>query len=171
MAQMQTLSIRIPDDDFNWLLALDVAGAKTPSEKLRAILARTRQLDSGLTQPETCTAWLRELCQPLVGATHACERQSGSRSDIMAAVFEWAPRIMATLVAAHPAATLTAEQAREIEAMLAQQCFRLLVSLLRAGITSTPATYDAQVLDRHLVEIIEIAAIISSIKGKELHHG
>jgi hypothetical protein len=171
MAQMQTLSIRIPDDDFHWLLSLDMDGAKTPSEKLRAILARNRQLDTGLTHPETCAAWLRELSRPLADAITARERQSNLRSDILAAAFEWVPRIMASLVAVSPAIALEDTQAQEIEAMLAQQCFRLLATLLRVGITSTPATYDRHVLDKYIAEVSEIAAIISTIKGKESHHG
>ena len=34
MAQMQTLSIRLPDEDFQWLLSARPETGKTPSEKL-----------------------------------------------------------------------------------------------------------------------------------------
>jgi len=56
MAQMQTLSIRIPDEDFQWLSSLQEADAKTPSEKLRALLARIRKQEAGMTSPELCAA-------------------------------------------------------------------------------------------------------------------
>lgn len=171
MAQMQTISIRIPDEDFQWLLAQQDAGAKTPSEKLRALLAKMRQQEAGLASHDACATWMRGLVQPLVDAVAALERREKTHSDVVGAVTEWVPQIMASLISARPDGQATPAQAAEVEAVLAQQCFRLLTGLLRASITSVPATYDKEVLDRYLPDIIEISEIISTRKGKELQNG
>ena len=168
MAHMQSISIRVPDEDFQWLLSLDEAGAKTPSEKLRALLARSRQQEAGMENPETCSAWLRALIQPFVDSISALERKQKSHSDLVSAVSESVPQIMATLASSRLSASDAPREAIEIEAVLAQQCFRLLTTLLRAAVTSVPAAYDKDVLDRYLPDIIEIAEIISTRKGKEL---
>lgn len=171
MAQMQTISIRVPDEDFQWLLSLQEGSAKTPSEKLRALLARARQQEAGMGDPELCAAWMRQLAQPFSDTVTTFERQQKSHSDLMGAVAEWIPQIMATLISTRPTGEDAQEKARELEAILAQQCFRLLTTLLRAAVTSTPATYDKDVLDRYLADVIEIATIISTRKEKELNHG
>lgn len=166
MAQMQTISIRIPDEDFQWLLALEDPAARTPSEKLRALLAKARAQETGITNPDLCSAWMRALAQPLVDGIAAHERREMDHSDLISAVSEWIPQIMATLVSSRVADQHAREEAIEIEALLAQQCFRLLTTLLRAAVTSVPATYDKNVLDRYLPDILEIAAIISTRKGR-----
>ena len=41
--QMQTLSARIPTEDMEWLAGLDIQGAVSPSDKLRALIAQMRR--------------------------------------------------------------------------------------------------------------------------------
>lgn len=171
MAQMQTVSIRIPDEDFQWLLSRHESGARTPSEKLRALLARTRQQETGLSSPEACSAWVRSLMQPLVDEIGAHERKHRCHSDLIAAVAESVPQIMATLMAFRLSEEHAIEDATEAEAALARQCFRLLTMMLRLAVTSVPTTYDKNVLDGYLQDIIELADIISTRKGKESNHG
>jgi len=171
MAQMQTISIRVPDEDFQWLSSLQESDAKTPSEKLRALLARTRKQEAGMTSPEMCAVWMKALAQPFAESLSAYERKHKIHSDLIGAVAEWGPQIMATLVSTRLASEAGREQAVEVEAILAQQCFRLFATLLRAGVTTHPATYDRDVLDRYLPDIIEIAEIIENRKEREQSHG
>ncbi len=171
MAQMQTLSIRLPDEDFQWLLSLQEGSARTPSEKLRALLQRVRQQEAGLSDPEHCAAWMRELVQAFIDKFAGLERQQKKHSDLLSAVASLTPQIMATLVAAAHSEESGERYAVDIEAQLAQQSFRLLATLLRAAVTSNPATYAPELYDRHLPDIIELAQIIASRKGKETNHG
>lgn len=171
MAQMQTISIRIPDEDFQWLLSLQDAGARTPSEKLRTLIAKARQQEAERASPELCAAWMRALTQPFVDSVAAIERKHKTHSDLVGAVSDLIPQTMATLISSRLDGARPHEAAVEVEAILAQQCFRLLTTLLRAAVTSTPATYDKHVLDRYLTDIIEIAAIISTRRGKEQQNG
>ena len=43
MAAMQTVSARIPIDELQWLATLEVQGANTPSDKLRALVTQLRR--------------------------------------------------------------------------------------------------------------------------------
>ncbi len=167
MAQMQTISIRVPDEDFQWLLSLQDAGGKTPSEKLRALLAGSRQQAAGMADPDLCAAWMRALIQPFLDTLNALERRQKIHSDLVGAVADCVPQLMTTLISSRIAPDNAEQDAREVEALLAQQCFRLLTTLLRAAVTTVPATYDKHVLERYLPDIIEIASIISTRKGKE----
>lgn len=168
---MQTISIRVPDEDFQWLLSSAEPGAKTPSEKLRALVTKARQQEAGMENYRFCAAWMRGLTQPFVDAVTALERKEKIHSDVVAAALEWVPQIMAILASERPGGTHPRDSAVEIEAALAQQSFRLLAALLRAGVTSVPAAYDNEVFGRYLPEIIEIAEIISTRKEKESKNG
>jgi hypothetical protein len=55
--QMQTLSVRIPSEDLEWLAALEISGASTPSDKLRALIAQMRKQHQGTMDHATCVAW------------------------------------------------------------------------------------------------------------------
>ncbi|HEX8962589.1 MAG TPA: hypothetical protein VF801_06255 [Rhodocyclaceae bacterium] len=171
MAQMQTVSIRMPDEDFQWLLSLQDKGAKTPSEKLRALLTWARQQEAGMADPALCAMWMRSMVQPLVQGVAAFERGRKDHSDVVAAALEWTPQIMATLVSSRLAEGCKPADAVELEAVLGQQCFRLLIALLRAAVTSMPAVYDPGSLERHLPDVVEIAEIISNRKRKESENG
>jgi hypothetical protein len=169
MAQMQTLSIRIPDEDFQWLLAQPEGSARTPSEKLRALLQRAREQQAGQQDPELCTLWMRQLVQAFGDDIASIERNRQQHSDLLAAVIEHVPAIMALLVAGRPAQDENA--AASGEALIALRCFRFFGALLKGGITSTPSTYGEGVYDRYLPDILELAQIISTRKGKETNHG
>lgn len=170
MAQMQTISIRVPDEDFQWLLSLQDGTAKTPSEKLRALLSKARQQEAGMADYASCANWMRSLAQPFADAIASLEREGKIHSDLVAAVTLWVPQMMAVLIAARPGARLELEEAVEIEAMLGQQSFRMLTALLRSAVTSGQSTYDRGVLDRYVPDVIEVASIIAARTGKESFH-
>lgn len=171
MAQMQTVSIRLPDDDFQWLLSLQEGSAKTPSEKLRALLQRVRQQEAGLHDPERCSAWMRDLVQPLADALSGIERRQQRHSDVLTAVVDHVPQVMAALVSARLSAESSEQEGAEVEALIAQRCFRLFGAILRGAVTSSPASFAPDTYTRHLPDIMELAQIISSRKGKETNHG
>ena len=123
-----------------------------------------------MESPETCAAWMRSLIQTFIDSVSALERSQKTHSDLVGAVAEWAPQIMATLAVSRLSERGQADAAREavdVEAVLAQQSFRLLTTLLRTAVTRVPPVYDPGVMDRYLPDIIEIAEIIATRKGKE----
>lgn len=170
MGQMQTLSIRVNEDDYQWLLSSGDPVAKTPSEKLRSLITRMRRQEEGSGDYDACADWMRALAKPLADSVSAHERKARAHSEAVAAALEWVPQLMALLVAERidPGQP---RSAAEIEAILLQRSFRLLSTLLRMGVTSYPATYDPRAVDAYLPEILEIAAIISTRQKEEMNHG
>ena len=174
MAQMQTLSIRLPDEDFQWLLSAHPETGKTPSEKLRALVASSRQQDAGRADPEMCAESMKGLVQVLANSVVVWERRSMRHSELVGAALEIAPQLMAILASSSPIneAVKTGEtKAKELETMLAQQCFRLLTRILRAAVTSTPEVYEKESIERYLPDIVEIMEIIAIRREKECKNG
>ena len=70
MAAMQTVSARIPVEDLQWLATLEIQGATTPSDKLRALVAQLRRQHEGALEYSASLQWMRDLVAPF-GATRA----------------------------------------------------------------------------------------------------
>lgn len=144
------LSVRIPQDDFEWLTALDIKGAATPSEKLRAVIQRYRREHEGAESYELALAWLRDLIQPFANGVAAYEHRSGARSEIVAAAIEWGPQLMAVLSSERLGTEDGDQRARQVEDRLLQRSLALLGALLRLGVAPQAAAYDETALERQL---------------------
>ena len=96
------ISVRISQEDADFIANLQVEGANTPSEKIRALLKQARQ---SYTQPQDYGTALAQAEQFLQNAKrdvlHA-EKELGVHSHILARLFELLPDLTATLVADVP---------------------------------------------------------------------
>jgi hypothetical protein len=161
---MQTVSIRLPEDDLAWLSDLQLPGASTPSDKLRALLAEARRRGEGTGNYVGCVALLREQVRPLLDATQELAHTQGLHSEVIAMLAQQIPELMATLIAGAPAGKSSPEQAREVEARLAARAMRMLLGLLRLTITQRTPAYDPAVLDAFVPEILELAGLIRNAR-------
>src|SRR6185369_13460805 len=159
---MQTVSVRIPEEDIEWLMGLDIAGARNPSDRIRSLIGATRRQRAGTSDYVACVAMLRDFLRPLQDALSTAERREKRHSEVVATILAGLPEIMAEAIAFPPVpadgsavATLT-----HIEADLAARTMRLLVQLLRLSITPTVPAYDPAVLDSSLAEIASVADLI-----------
>ena len=158
---MQTLSVRVPTEDIEWLASLEIAGAVTPSDKLRALIAQMRRQHQGTMDYAACVAWLRDLLAPFVVAIREVEHRQKLHSDAINAVIEWVPQIAATLLAERRFGSGGAK-ITELEDALIQRCFQLTTSLLRLGVTPQAECYDPSAIGRHLARVIGLVDLISA---------
>jgi hypothetical protein len=159
---MQTVSVRVPDEDLEWLMALDIAGARNPSDRIRSLIATNRRQREGTADYAACVAMLRDFLRPFQEALSATERRERLHSEVVATIVGSLPDIMAEAITFPPVPgdeSAAAALAR-IEADLADRTMRLLVRLLRLSITQSVPAYDPAVLDTHVAEIAEIADLI-----------
>src|SRR5262245_34581835 len=96
--QMQTLSARIPTEDMEWLIGLDVHGAATPSDKHRPLIGQMRRQYEGTLDYQRGLGWLRDLVAPFVTAIRTVEHENRMHSEVLTLVAEALPQIMATLL-------------------------------------------------------------------------
>jgi hypothetical protein len=160
--QMQTVSARVPSEDLQWLAGLDLPGAVTPSDKLRALIAQMRRQHDGTADYSACLAWLRELLAPFLAEIRAIEHRHRIHSEAVSAIVEWVPQIMAILLSERRFGADEVTGARDLEDGAVQGCFRLLTALLRLGVTPTAECYAPEVVEKHLPRVIELAQLIAA---------
>ena len=151
--KMQTLSVRISSEDFEWLSALEISGASTPSDKLRALIAPGAQAAPGHDGSRDLRCLAARSPGPVRGAVREVENRHRMHSDAINAVIEWVPQIMATLLSERRFGKDRAAQATDIEAALVQRCFQLFSTLMRLGVTPAAECYDPQAIEKHLPKI------------------
>jgi hypothetical protein len=175
MAAMQTVSARISSEDLVWLASLEVAGATTPSDKIRALIGQLRRQHEGSSDFASGLAWMRELVAPVMARVGALEHHQGNHSEIVRLLGEWVPQCMAVFLAQANLPADGRKPAVQLEEQLATRAFQLLSGVLRLGLTPTTDCYDPRVLDRHLPHVLELAAIIAAQRSpastKETKHG
>jgi hypothetical protein len=160
--QMQTVSARLPSEDLQWLSTLELPGAVTPSDKLRTLIAQMRKQHEGTLDYTACLAWLRDLLAPFVIELRGIEHRERTHSEAVGAIIAWAPQVMATILSARDFGGDGIARAREVEDALVQSCFRLLIALLRLGVTPAAECYTPEVIEKHLPRIIELVQLIAA---------
>ena len=169
--QMQTLSARIPTEDLEWLVGLDIQGAVSPSDKLRALIGQMRRQHEGRSITSAawagCAIWWR----PSSARIRALEHHNRMHSEVLTLVAEALPQIMATLLSERGLANDAKKRAIEVEEIVVQRCFQLLTSILRLAVTRDAACYNPKVIDTHVPPVLEIAEIIAQTrKMREKKH-
>jgi hypothetical protein len=162
--QMQTLSARIPTEDMEWLAGLDMQGAVSPSDKLRALIAQMRRQHDGTLDYEGSLSWLRDLVAPFVTGVRAFEHHNRMHSEVLTLAAEWLPQVMATLLSEPALAKDAKKHAIDVEDVVVQRCFQLLASLMRLAVTRDAACYNPAVIDKHLSTVLEIAGIVTQTR-------
>jgi hypothetical protein len=162
--QMQTLSARIPTEDLEWLVGLDLQGAVSPSDKVRSLIGQLRRQHEGTLDYQRSLSWLRDLVAPFVSAIGALEHHNKMHSEVLALVAEALPQIMATLVSERGITNDATKRAIEVEQIVVQRCFQLLTAILRLAVTRDAPCYNPKVLDQYVPEVLEIAGIIAQTR-------
>lgn len=154
---MVPISGRIPDDLYEWLSTFIVEGATTLSDKMRVAVANLKRMHDGDSDYVGALGMYRDLSRGTRETISALERDTGEHSEVLAAMLEHIPALMAALNAAQPG---NVGEAQQLEETLVRRTMQLAETLLRQAVTSGAAAYDPQVVARNAGRLLEVARII-----------
>lgn len=153
------LSVRIDQEDADFIAGLNLNGANTPSEKIREILKQARLVNM---QQRDYGAVLNQAEQFFQTAKHEVlylEKKLGVHSPILARVFELLPDLSATLASDLPE-DAGLDNLRKYEQEVMRRVVRLADSILQLAVTGKGAAYDDAVLSE-LENTLRLAQIVS----------
>jgi hypothetical protein len=156
------ISVRVSEDDAEFLATLELPGAATPSEKLRTLIARARAQQAEGRTYESSLALVRELLEPVSQSLRARELSSRQRSEMIADTLYWLPDLVAYLMTG-PGSRNAKSEARdlvEFEAGVAQRIFHFIEAVLRLGVTSKAPCYNPAVIGEGLQGTLELAQLM-----------
>lgn len=163
------LSVRISEEDAEFIASLSIENAVTPSEKIRALIREARSRRHQERGLATCIGIAKKGIEPILQKIREAELSQAKRSELLAAFGEWLTETLAYLC------TLQTEGAETIdlntvESGMAERIFRLFSLTARLGITREAPCYDTGLISKHMAPLFEILNIIQERISKEKDH-
>ena len=152
------ISVRISQEDADFIAELKIEGANTPSEKIRELLTQARLAHSQTHDYGTALAAQEQFFQVARRDVLHAEKEWGIHSHIVARLFEQLPDFAATLAADLPENAQAADL-KQYECELMRRIVRLTDSILQLAVTGKGAAYDDNVLQQ-LENTLKLAKIV-----------
>lgn len=168
-SKMVAISARISHDDAEFISGLQIEGAVTPSDKLRAIIADVRRRSSGTGDYRSAVAVVQQLLEPVSTQSRQLELEQRMHSELVARVIEWLPDVMG-LILSSSAALVDGEPNAELvnlERGLADRVFLLMESVLQMGVTRRCPCYDTAAILTRVEPILDLARVIDSTQAAQ----
>lgn len=154
------VSVRITQEDADFIAALQVEGAHTASEKIRALLTQARLQHE---QEQDFAHFLQQVHNMLALAKHniaTWEKDKTQHSTLIARAFEILPDLLAYVASESPSAEASLAEMKKYEAAIAARLMHLVESVLQLAVTGASPCYDEQVLIKQLDTSLALAQII-----------
>lgn len=156
------ISVRISQEDADFIANLDIEGANTPSEKIRELLKQARLAHTQMHDYGTALGAVEQFFQAAKHDVLHAEKEFGVHSHILARLFELLPDLSATLAADLPE-NADLDMLKKYEREVMWRIVRLADSILQLAVTGKGAAYDDGVLDE-LENTLKLAHIVQQAK-------
>lgn len=170
MPQKQvTISARISHEDAEFLSRTEIDGAKTPSDKLRAVIAEARLHRSRSLDYAGCFQMIQEIMQPVIQQIRQKEVENNVHSEVISRIAEWMPDALAYLISFFHQTQTTDDISNmlQLEQGLVERITRLMESFLQLAVTRNCPCYQPDAIQKRIMPILDLCDIISSRQQSE----
>ncbi len=154
------IGARVSAEDAEFLNLLEIDGARTPSDKLRAIIREARlQREYAQDFPGIYKA-IQERVTPLTEKIKKVEFEKNIRSEPLARILEWLPEFYAYCLSSLPEDIDSEEELRLYEQGAVDRVAILYESLLHQELSSHSTSYNQHIFKSHISSLAKIINII-----------
>ena len=158
------LSVRVSPIDADFISNVEIAGAATPSEKVRALLADARKRREGFSDYPSCLGMVQEMLAPTLQQLRAAEHRERVHSELVLELTQWMPEALAFLLT-DLSEDGDREELQAFEEGVAERLFRLIENVIRMNVTRECRGYDPSVVARRMGPVIELVEVIHGRGG------
>jgi hypothetical protein len=156
------LSVRVSPDDADFIARTDIAGASTPSDKVRALLAEARKRREGFSDYSSCLGMVQEMLAPTFARLRAAEHRERVHSELVLELTQWMPEALAFLLTGLDDESQERSDLEAFEEGVAERLFRLIENVIRMNVTHECRGYDPAVVARRMGPVVELVTVIQS---------
>lgn len=156
------LSVRVSPEDADFIAGVDIAGAETPSEKIRALLAEARKRQQGFSDYSSCLGMVQEMLAPTFQRLRAAEHRERVHSELVLELSQWMPEALAFLLTDLVDASGDRDSLQAFEEGVAERLFRLIENIVRMNVTDECRGYDPAVVSSRMGPVFELVDVIRS---------
>jgi hypothetical protein len=159
-AASRPVSVRLNPEEFAHLESLELPGARTAGQKLRALLASARELSPGAGDYPAQLARMQAQVQPIIQAAREAEHDMGLRSELVPRVADSLAEAVAWLLTqAAWEDTPDREALDRLEAGLADRSAALARHLFEVYLSGDSAAYDRSALADRVAPVAALALL------------
>ncbi|WP_421783384.1 hypothetical protein [Kiloniella litopenaei] len=157
-------SVRLSEEDSDFIAKLRVPGAVSPSEKIRAIIKERRDRSQRGATYEGLLLSSEEILLPIIHRLKTKELDNKEHSELMSLFMEWL--LEATSYIAFEMSE-DKQNLVDVERGIMERLSRVMNGALRLGVTPNAPCYDPQIIRDHISDTLELTALIQSQLDKE----
>lgn len=162
-----TFSVRVSRDDAEFISRMRINGAKTPSDKIRAIIKETRAREEMTGDYDGCIELMRDLTAPVLARLRKCELEEKTHSELTSRVIEWLPELIGFIVSSIPQDKQDKESLLELEQGVVDRVFRMIEAVLRMATTRQCRCYDPDVITEKIDPVLELLRVVDIVRNQE----
>ena len=159
------LSVRVSPEDAAFISEIEIAGADTPSEKVRALLADARKREQGFSNYSSCLGMVQEMLAPTHQRLRAAEHREGVHSELVLELTQWMPEALAYLLTSLDEDVPDRDALKTFEQGVAERLFRLIENVVRMNVTQECRGYDPAVVAKRIAPVIELVRVIQTTQA------
>ena len=159
-------SVRLSQEDAEFVATLEIPGAITPSDKIRHIISEARKKNSPTQDFNRLLERFRDDLQPTSKDLNEFERESQQESDFLHYFADWLAHACAEFTAGPEAVS----DLKKHEARVARQVAKLTEYTMQLAVTSDAPCYDPVVIKKGIKRSVELAKLIDSTQDGGLSH-
>ena len=163
-----SLSVRVDDDDAAFLADLQIGDARTPSEKLRALLHSERRRQEGAKDALEAADLFSDLLQPTKRRIRQLEADAGLKSEFLRKFYDRLPEIAGeALVGPGRGREDLAEGLKEFERTIVDDAFNFVQDVLELGFLPQNRFYDTGRIEERLATILDFVELVRLSRERE----
>lgn len=156
-----SLSVRVDDEDAAYLARMHIDGARTPSEKLRALLRVERKRQEGARDAVEAADMFRDLLQPTRRRIRKLESEAGARSDLVKKLYDRLPEIGGVALAGPAQDGADKSQAlKEFETATIGELFDFVQDVIELGMAPENRVYDTKIIEKRIEALLKYFEVI-----------
>lgn len=153
-------SVRLSQEDAEFIAKLEVRDASTPSDKIRSIISKAREDASREYNYRDMLEKMQDMVMPSKLALRTKEMDKGEHSELLANFAEWLVETNAFFVVT-PQEKSSKFDNHKFEDGVAKRIFILFERIMRMGVTDTAPCYNKKLIKEKMAQILELATIIN----------
>jgi predicted nucleic acid-binding Zn-ribbon protein len=167
MTKTVPISVRVSNEDAEFIANLQIDNAVTPSDKVRSLIKEAKQQKERVVSYEGCLNIARETLKDLVQKVKSIESKEKQHSELVNVFNEWVTECFAYVASAKYEIQEDQIKLKQLEEGISERVFRLFEAVARMGVTSQEPCYNKKIILTGFLPTLELIQIINQRIEKE----
>lgn len=154
------IGARVNVEDAEFISLLEINGATTPSDKLRAIIEEARSRRECSSDFSGSYRMVQEQVTPIVERLKKAEFEMSAQSLQLTRILEWLPEFYAYTLSALPEDIESERDLVDYEKGVIDKVTRLFESLLHLELSNQKSSYSNEFFNNHMSHLADLIKII-----------